>query len=58
MLKYITLREMLDLKEFAADWFHTKWGVPKEAYLECMDAYLRGKTEFSILLFSWKTTPD
>jgi GNAT superfamily N-acetyltransferase len=46
VLKYITLREMPDLKECAADWFHTKWGVPKEAYLDCMDAYLRGKTEF------------
>ena len=46
MLKYITLREMPDLKECAADWFHSKWGVPKEAYLDCMDAYLRGKTEF------------
>ena len=37
---------MPDLKEYAAVWFHTKWGVPKEAYLDCMDAYLRGKTEF------------
>ena len=37
---------MPDLKEYASDWFHTKWGVPKEAYLDCMDAYLRGKTEF------------
>ena len=37
---------MPDLKEYAADWFHTKWGIPKEAYLDCMDAYLRGKTEF------------
>ena len=36
---------MPDLKEYAADWFHTKWGVPKEAYLDCMDAYLCGKTE-------------
>ena len=45
MLKYITLREMPALKEYAADWFHSKWGVPKEAYLDCMDAYLRGKTE-------------
>ena len=33
------------LKEYAADWFHSKWGVPKETYLDCMDAYLRGKTE-------------
>jgi len=45
MLKYITLREMPALKEYAADWFHSKWGVPKEAYLDCMDAYLRGETE-------------
>ncbi len=45
MLKYITLREMPDLIEYAADWFHTKWGVPKEAYLDCMNAYLREKTE-------------
>ncbi len=29
----------------AADWFHCKWGVPTEAYLECMEGYLGGKTE-------------
>lgn len=46
MLTYITLRDMPELKESAADWFHSKWGVPKEAYLDCMDAYLSGKTEF------------
>ncbi len=45
MLKYIKLRDMPELKEAAADWFHGKWGVPNEAYLECMDAYLTGKTE-------------
>lgn len=37
---------MPELIESAADWFHNKWGVPKEAYLKCMDAYLSGKTEF------------
>ena len=31
MYKYITLREKPDLKETAAQWFHEKWGVPKEA---------------------------
>ena len=46
MLKYITLRDMPELKESAADWFQIKWGVPKEAYLDCIDAYLSGKTEF------------
>ncbi|MBQ9679567.1 MAG: GNAT family N-acetyltransferase [Ruminococcus sp.] len=43
---YITLRERPVLKDKAANWFHEKWGVPVEAYLECMDAYLSGATEF------------
>lgn len=42
---YRTLRERAELKDQAADWFHAKWGVPKEAYLECMNAYLEGQTE-------------
>ena len=37
-LQYITLRENPELMNMAADWFHSKWGVPKEAYLECMEA--------------------
>ena len=44
--KYITLREQPELKDAAASWFNSKWGVPKEAYLECMDAYLNQETEF------------
>ena len=43
--QYITLREKPEIKDEAARWFHSKWGVPKEAYLECMDAYLGGQTE-------------
>ena len=46
MLGYIKLREMPELKTSAAQWFSGKWGVPQEAYLECMDAYLNGKTEY------------
>ena len=42
----INLREKKELKETAANWFHEKWGVPTEAYLECMDAYLAGTTEY------------
>ena len=42
--EYVTLRERPDLEDAAAEWFHSKWGVPKEAYLECMDAYLNGST--------------
>jgi N-acetylglutamate synthase-like GNAT family acetyltransferase len=43
---YITLREKPQLKEKAAEWFHQKWGVPVEAYLECMEAYLNRETEY------------
>ncbi len=45
-LKYITLREKPELMEASALWFNSKWGVPKEAYLECMQAYLSGETEY------------
>ena len=44
--QYITLREKPDLKNSAAEWFHSKWKVPTEAYLECMDAYLHNETEY------------
>ena len=44
-LTYITLREKPELMDTAAAWFNSKWGVPKEAYLECMQAYLSGETE-------------
>ena len=44
--QYITLREKPDLKNSAAEWFHSKWRVPEEAYLECMEAYLNHETEY------------
>ncbi len=43
---FITLREDPALKETAAAWFHSKWGVPEEAYLECMESYLQKETEY------------
>lgn len=43
---YITLRERPGIKERSAEWFHEKWGVPAEAYLECMNDYLDGNTEY------------
>ncbi len=43
--RYITLREKPEIMNEAALWFNSKWGVPKEAYLECMQAYLSGETE-------------
>ena len=44
--KYITLREKPQLKDRAAKWFHSKWGVPQEAYLEYMEAYLNSENEY------------
>ena len=43
--RYLNLREMPQLMDDAASWFSSKWGVPKEAYLECMEGYLQGNTE-------------
>ena len=43
---FITLRDDPSLKETAAEWFHSKWGVPKEAYRECMESYLNSETEY------------
>ena len=44
--KYITLRDEPELKDAAAAWFHSKWGVPEQAYLDCMTAYLNRETEY------------
>lgn len=43
---YINLRERPQLKNDAAKWFHRQWGVPREAYLECMESYLNRETEY------------
>lgn len=43
---YVALRQKPELKEAAAAWFHDKWEVPQEAYLECMEAYLNHETEY------------
>ena len=43
---YIALRDIPDKKLEAAKWFNSKWGVPEEAYLECMDEYLSKRTEY------------
>ena len=44
--QYITLKDKPELKDCAAKWFSSKWNVPVEAYLECMDAYLIGDTDY------------
>ena len=44
--KYIDLINYPSLKDDAAAWFSSCWGIPKEAYLECMDDYLNGITKY------------
>lgn len=44
--KYINLAEKPSIKDEAANWFHSKWNIPKKAYLECMNAYLKGETNY------------
>ena len=43
---FITLRDRPELMDRAAVWFHEKWGVPTEAYLDCMTACLNRETEY------------
>ena len=43
---YVALRQKPQWMERAAAWFHDKWGVPEQAYLQCMQAYLDGETEY------------
>ena len=47
MKKYtiITLRQRPELSDLAAAWFHSKWGVPQEAYAECIKNYVNRDTE-------------
>ena len=44
--RFLDLRENPGLKQAAAEWFHAKWGVPAEAYLACMTAFLNRETEY------------
>lgn len=43
--QYTTLREKTELMDAAAEWFSSKWGVPTQAYLACMRAYVQCETE-------------
>ena len=45
-MEFLSLRERPALMEGAAAWFHEKWGVPEEAYLQRMRAYLSGKSAY------------
>ena len=39
----IRLTDRPVMKERAAQWFHEKWGIPLEAYLESMEECLKGE---------------
>lgn len=43
---FIILRDRPELKDAAAAWFHSKWGIPEQAYLDCMTDYLNRQTEY------------
>lgn len=47
MEKYsiIKIREHEELLQRAADWFHAKWGIPREAYAESMEQCLEGTAD-------------
>lgn len=45
-MTYETLRQKPEIKEEAAEWFHDKWGVSKDAYLQCMETYINKETEY------------
>lgn len=42
-MKILKLRENPAMKEEIAHWFHSKWGIPLEAYLESMEDCLARK---------------
>lgn len=31
--EFVTQRNVPELRDAAAEWFHARWGVPKDAYL-------------------------
>lgn len=41
--KIIKIKNNPELKDKAASWFHEKWGVPIEAYIESMDDCLSSR---------------
>lgn len=42
-MKLIRLTDRPELKNSMAEWFHEKWGIPKEAYLTSMEECLSEK---------------
>lgn len=43
---FITLKQKPELALCVAKWFNSKWGVPVQAYLDCIQAYISNQTEY------------
>ena len=41
--KLIKLREHPEFLDYGAEWFHQKWNIPLEAYLESMEACFKNE---------------
>ena len=48
--QYLSLRQRPELMNEAAQWFHSHWGVPEEAYLECIKDCLEGRSDYDWFL--------
>jgi GNAT superfamily N-acetyltransferase len=44
-LSFIKLIDRKDLIKDASIWFSDKWGIPQDAYYECMNKYINGETK-------------
>lgn len=44
-LRFISIKAEPKLIEKASIWFSSKWGVPSEAYFECMKNYVNNETK-------------
>ncbi|WP_346880337.1 GNAT family N-acetyltransferase [Clostridium sp. UBA3061] len=42
--RIIKIQEYPELKNYAANWFHEKWNIPLEAYIESIDECMKNKT--------------
>ncbi len=45
-LEFVKLTQRADMMNISAQWFHSKWGVPQQAYLECMQSCIDKRTQF------------
>ncbi len=41
--RIIKIQEYPELKNYAANWFHEKWNIPLEAYIESIDECMKNK---------------